>query len=649
MKRAGCAGGSCPRTSGRTSRARLRAARRCGAAFTLLSPTLWITGGDLLRRPARIAAFDRLHALGYLASVAGVAIFWAALVLAASSRRPRTRRIGAAMFLAIFVPAAAVQAAMFALYHAYFCLDAGVYVDSLPWILLGTLPLRPMVVAQLAAALAAGVAILALARKLVRPRRPRALLLLPVAGLCLAWRLPVSYLGVQSSSPDLIYLHGVSRIVGDKLARAWRHQAQQVRLQRRSPERVPDLLAAPARPRNVLFILQESLRADATCSAYDPACAESNLETNELLPGRLPLLRMRSNTSSTFIAVSSIFAGLDPTESEARLHGAPLLWEYAHAAGYDAAFWTNQHPMFATYRLFFQDLPLSHACWSTDIDPAADVLAGPSDARLSERVVHDWGELREPFFAVVQYSNIHFPRIFDAERAPFQPSDPFERDEPWRNHYKNVAYLSDLAVARLVEHVRGSAAGARTVIVFSSDHGEALGEHDNENFHASSVHDEELRVPAWIDAPPGALSPEERGAILGKRDAPVFQLDLGPTFLDLLGVWDAPALAPFRARMPGRPLTRPELAPGPSTLTNVSWVWEYWKPNWGLMRYPMKILAGPSDHAYACFDLATDPFEDRDLGEAACAPLVARAREIYHVLPEDLQGHLRSEPRWGRR
>ena len=582
-----------------------------------------------------------------------MALFWGAIVYASSSRGPRTRWLGTAIFVALFVPAAAVQAAIFALYRVYFCFDAGVYVESLPWVFLGTLPLRPLVVFHFAAALAAAAGMVALARKLVRPRRiPRRLrflLLLPVVGLSFAWRLPVSYLRLQSSSPDLIYLHGVSWVVGDKILRALHHETQLVRLQRRAPERVPELPAAPARRRNVLFILQESLRADATCSAYDPACAEANLETNELLPGRLPLLAMRSNTSSTFIAVSTIFAGLDPTESREHLHAAPLLWEYAHAAGYDVAFWTNQHPMFATYRFYFQDLPLSHSCSSTDFDPAADVLAGPSDARLSERVARDWGELREPFFAVVQYSNIHFPRIFDPERAPFQPCDPFERDEPWRNYYKNVAYVSDLAVARLVEHVRASAAGERTVIVFSSDHGEALGEHDNENFHSSTVHDEELRVPAWIDAPPGTLSPDEERAILGKRDVPVFQLDLGPTFLDLLGVWDAPALAPFRARMPGRPLTRPELARGPVTLTNVSWVWEYWKPNWGLMDYPLKILAGPGDHAYECFDLAADPFEDRDLGEAACAPLVARARELYGVLPEDLRGHLRAEPRWGRR
>ncbi len=51
---------------------------------------------------------------------------------------------------------------------------------------------------------------------------------------------------------------------------------------------------------------------------------------------------------------------------------------------------------------------------------------------------------------------------------------------PLRNHYKNVVYLSELAVARLITHVRAGARGARTVIVYTPDHGEALGEHDNE-------------------------------------------------------------------------------------------------------------------------------------------------------------------------
>jgi arylsulfatase A-like enzyme len=132
------------------------------------------------------------------------------------------------------------------------------------------------------------------------------------------------------------------------------------------------------------------------------------------------------------------------------------------------------------------------------------------------------------------------------------------------------------------------------------------------------------------------------------RDVPVFHIDLAPTLIDLLGLWDAPGLAELRGRMPGRPLTRPERARGPVPLTNVSWVWEYWKPNWGMMDWPMKVVAVEKDRAYRCFDLERDPGEQHDLGETGCAELVAAARARFGVMPADLEGHLRSAPGWGR-
>ena len=632
-------------------RARVRAARRALAAIVLLAPTTLVALGDLARRPERIAGFDRLHALGYVASLAVSVLLWATLLRASCVGRPRLRRASGALFVVLFAISVAVQTSTYAIHHTYYSFDSAQYVRSIPWIMLGTLPARPIVVAHAAFATIAALAILALARRVTRPRpRPRkrrALLLLPLAILPFAAKVPASYAGHQSTSPELLYFHGVSWAVIDHVYRSSNGIAILARVQRRTPPDLPALTPRPARPRNVLFILQEALRADMTCIAYDPVCLEANQESNELLPDRIPIERMRANGSSTIVAFAAIFSGLDPASSYARLHEAPVLWEYAHAAGYDTAFWTNQHPMFGNYRLYFQDLPLGRGCSGAELDPMADVLAGPSDELVTDRAIGDLGGLREPFFAVVQYSNIHFPRVFDPERAPFQPTDPFEKEVPYRNHYRNVAYLSDLAVARLIDHVRKSPAGPRTVIVMSSDHGEALSEHDNENFHSSSVYDEEIRVPAWVDAPPGTLADEERESLRARRFEPVFQLDLGPTFLDLLGLWDAPELARFRGAMPGQPMTRAKRPRGPVTLTNVSWVWEYWKPNWGLMDGPRKILAGPTDKAYKCFDLLNDPAEFHDLGEAACQPLVEAARRRFGIMPVDLAGHLSGYPRWG--
>ena len=83
-----------------------------------------------------------------------------------------------------------------------------------------------------------------------------------------------------------------------------------------------------------------------------------------------------------------------------------------------------------------------------------------------------------------------------------------EKNDEFKNYYKNVVYLSDKAVGRLLHHIRSSKVSDRTVVFYTSDHGESFREHWQLG-HTSSVYEEEIRVPAWIDAPKGTLSEDE--------------------------------------------------------------------------------------------------------------------------------------------
>ncbi|MFT3764863.1 MAG: sulfatase-like hydrolase/transferase [Minicystis sp.] len=445
--------------------------------------------------------------------------------------------------------------------------------------------------------------------------------------------IPVSYRTLQSTPFDMIYFHSLGALAREHLGIT--HDSPDLRVQRRAPERVPRITPKPSRPRNVLFILQESQRADVTCIEHDPDCQLATRFTNPILPNRMPLLQLRSNASTTAISISNLWSGVRPTESRETLHSVPLIWDYAHAAGYDTAYWTSQNLMFGNARLYVQDIPVSHRAVATELDTQADLDAGAYDALVTDRVIKQWSELREPFFAVVHYSNIHFPYVYDEEHAPFQPAEmdkSAEKNEIFKNYYKDVVYFSDLAVSRLIQHVRGTEAGKRTVIVYTSDHGEAFREHWQLG-HTSSLYDEEIHVPGWIDAPPGTLAPEEEASIKAAKNELVWHLDLSTTFHDLLGIWDEPALAPFHARMMGHPLTRRERTVEPLPLSNCTWLWECSFRNWGMMQGPMKLEAREWDNEYHCFNVLDDPEEQNNLGEQACWPLPDLARSIYHVMP----------------
>jgi arylsulfatase A-like enzyme len=613
-------------------------------------PGLVLLATDVVRRGGRFATLDLAHRAGVVGALAVSTLIWALVLFTASIKEGVWRHLGAALFVVPYGVAFGVQAAFFARYGVYCGLDAVIDSDSIPWSIVGTLPFDGRLVSHLAFGLALAIAMLVFARRVVRPRRlPRKLRFVPIALALIALLVtPVSYHKWQSTTPDLIYFHGVGNLVRHHVAPPYEHLT---RAQRRRPRALPKLEPRPARPRNVLFVLQEAQRFDVSCVAFDDDCQLSTRETNPLLPDRMPLLEMRSNATSTHLSIQVMWSGLSPNASKEAMETAPFLWDYARAAGYDIAYWTSQNAIFGNMRLAIQGVPFHHQVTGTELDPYADPIAGAPDSALADRAIAEIGDLREPWFAIVQYANNHRPRVFDPEHAPFQPTDTESKgrkDIAQKNFYKNVVYLSDRAVARLVEHVRKSDAGARTVIFYTSDHAEGYFEHRQDNDHSGSVYDEEIHVPAWIDAPEGTLSPAEKSAIASKREAYLFHTDVAPTMLDLLGLWDAPEIARFRKTMIGQPITRLGVADVPVPLSNVSWVWEYIVPNYGVMQGSLKAQAIGKDEGWRCFDVASDPKEKYELDgdDARCASLSAAADRAFHVLPKDLV-RLKRHPEWG--
>jgi arylsulfatase A-like enzyme len=433
----------------------------------------------------------------------------------------------------------------------------------------------------------------------------------------------------------VIYLHAMGGVVKQVTGIT---PPAHVRPGVRTPPPLPPATPKPSGSRvakpNVLFIITESVRADAHCSAPTADCKISPA-INAALPNRMPLLQMRSNDSTTAISLAVLWSGLPPTASRHDLHTAPLLFDYAHAAGYDTAYWSSHHMMFANSRLYVQDLPTSHQTGATDLDPLADMDLGARDDLLTERIRHDFSSMREPFFAVAHYGNTHIPYRIDKADPPFQPSTDSkspEYNEAFRNYFLNAVYLQDKTMADMIRFVRAQPFGARTIIVFTSDHGEAFREHGQLG-HTSSILDEEIHVPAWIDAPEGTITDDERKAIESLRSSLLFHIDLAPTILDMLGLENEPGFASYYAPMVGRSLLRPVERTAPIALTNCAGVWGCAFRNWGMMSGSKKLEAREWDTTWHCYDVLEDPREQHDLGAAACGDLAGRAEALHGGLP----------------
>ncbi len=388
--------------------------------------------------------------------------------------------------------------------------------------------------------------------------------------------------------------------------------------------------------RNVLLVITESVRHDVVCPADSVAC-ETTPFTTRAAPDRIVLRQMRANSSTTAIELAVMWSGLPPTEARNAILAAPLVFDYARAGGYDAGFWTAHHPMFANTDAFIRDLPVSHRATATDLEPSADIDLGANDALLTARALQDLAQMSEPWLGVVQYSNTHFPYRLDDDDQPFQPSTASKapEDNPqFFNYYRNAVYAQDKQIAALVEGVRKLASGPRTVVVFTSDHGEAFREHGQMG-HTSSLLDEEVHVPAWLDAPPQVLMDRERASLAALADAPTWHLDIAPTVLDLLGLWTVPELARYTRKMTGVSLLRGVANRGLVPMTNCTQLWGCAFKNWGMMRGFAKVEARQWDGNWNCWDLETDPREASPSASAVCQELARESLGIFGALPKD--------------
>ncbi len=210
--------------------------------------------------------------------------------------------------------------------------------------------------------------------------------------------------------------------------------------------------------------------------------------------------------------------------------------------------------------------------------------------------------------------------------APDAPSGPFDPEIIRRAtaaYYALINHIDD-CIAHVIEQWTGygsSDAGAPYYVLFSSDHGEMLGDH--QLFRKSLGHEASSRVPFFIT---GANVPLHRASC----DELVCWEDIAPTLLDLAGV-DIPP------HMHGRslaPLVRGDdgaSAASPDARDHLFGQCEGWHHNLWVTTSRWKYLWYPRTGEEQLFDLENDPRELCDLSGESPALNDLRALMATHV------------------
>ncbi len=563
---------------------------------------------------AQFAAADFFLRGLSVAGVASAVLSVAAWTLLASFTKPRAVRALVAFVAASIV---VVQVLFFRYYHAFFDEDA-LRAARHMWS-----DVRPVVwrifPAACAAALVASAIeffVLSFAHRVEKRARFACASAMVVAFF---------FVHLREASPDVAAISSLHVL-------AKTHEAHAA-----SSVTVDALASQRARIPNVLFILDESVRA----SDYD---GETAPETTALTKGRVDLREMRSVASYTSICVSSLLTSRPPTESDASLDHAPYIFDFARAvhrlnervhvvyfsAQTDSLF--ERRDVRTATDAFVTVDDLMGSVLGHRVEDLDDVIDLGVDRMLASRIERDLPRLEKPFFAMVHLSGTHAPYFVDDARAPFKP---YRHTVTWSGlaelhaAYRDSIFEQDASVARVIRAFFAASGSDPALVVFTSDHGEAFGEHGAIH-HGQSLYDEQIHVPAWVLSKNDALDARELGALASHENDFTTHLDIVPTILDAYGVLDSFGMREWTPRLAGRSLLQLERAPEIVPLTNCTEMFSCPVRTWGVMSGNHELVAQSWDASWRCVDLQTGSITQ---GDPACAVLRDTSRGFFSTLP----------------
>ncbi len=206
----------------------------------------------------------------------------------------------------------------------------------------------------------------------------------------------------------------------------------------------------------------------------------------------------------------------------------------------------------------------------------------------------------------------------------YDPHLPYSPPEPYRSQHAEpydgeVAFV-DAQIGEMISDLDSLGLLDSTLVVLTSDHGEAFGEH-GEHGHGLTAYHHALHVPLILSGP--GIEP---GRVVSSR---IGLVDLKPTLLELLGVEQSvDGLEPMDGTS-FAPLLDGVAEPAPRQIyfeTLLGQEDRNWAPLTGLYSGDRKLISVPNPELY---DIERDPREQRNL--------VSAERRTYHRLDQELR------------
>ena len=375
-------------------------------------------------------------------------------------------------------------------------------------------------------------------------------------------------------------------------------------------------LSGAATPPNIFLITIDTLRADHVhCYGYNQIQTPA---LDDLAKTGIRFTRAFTPSPLTNSSHTSILTGLLPSVHGVTDFGIPLddsratMAELLRAKGYHTA-------------AFIGAIILDSKTLAPGLDRGFDFYDNfPSNVQSKTH----WDRLERRGEVVVKHAEAWLtthpagPRFVWVHL--YDPHDPYEPPAPYSETYKDRPYdgeiaYTDSALANFVAYLKAHAFYDNSLIVVVGDHGEGLGEH-NEDTHGIFLYDSTTHVPLILKLPVG----KNAGKVI---DEQVGTLDILPTVLEYAGI------------------SKPEPLTGTSLLSIAEGPQKSSRPAVGETDYPLRFGWAPlrsvrtSENKFIeaprpeLYDLRSDAGEQNNLYDPH-NELVANSRKLLaSVLP----------------
>ncbi len=306
-----------------------------------------------------------------------------------------------------------------------------------------------------------------------------------------------------------------------------------------APRAVADKASHPGRPPDVIVITVDTLRADRL-GAWGYANARTPT-IDGLAAGGVRFASAMTPQPRTTPGLASLWTGLWPHHHGAREVHFPrrdgtMISEVLRARGYATRAISANAAASAVTRLDtgfdrFEQRSGEEASAVTDL--AIELADAPEDV---------------PLLLWAHYYDPHAPYAPPAAASPppYEACSELQRERRWNEALSNRngvsaavlpecarAYDAEVAwadrhIARLLEHLGAAGRLKRAFVVFTSDHGEGMGERNLWYEHGPNVHGSNLHIPLSIGGPgiAGGRVVEDGASLV----------DVAPTLYELLGI-----------------------------------------------------------------------------------------------------------------